>query len=371
MDNTVCSRETERDYTWDNAHATFSLSSFARDTLAPAFEGSLTTSRFVALSRRPGSPNGVILGVSVSTKRVDFRHRPIRTMAFFRAENPDEEKLLVSFFAECLRKPDAETVRNADSDVAKVVESLYKKKELDDFLEFCGSLPEVNGGGDMLADRRAIPRDYMTDRSALVESLPALIRDNKPFLLALTDRLPTDVLASLGSMFDHAVVRIFSKAITTSKKLPEPASQKYRRAAAIGGATILVLLVAAIGTCSRGSRQGEAKPPTGGRTNTPASRQDSAGLISTTATNSPTQEATLTNFHSASHKSSGVYVTPAITNAPPQEAAVTNDLPSSSQKGLGGPVTSAFTNTLQQKEAVTNSLKTASDGTRKRKTENE
>ena len=369
MDNTVCSRETERDYTWDNAHATFSLSSFARDTLAPAFEGSLTTSRFVALSRRPGSPNGVILGVSVSTKRVDFRHRPIRTMAFLRAENPDEEKLLVSFFAECLRKPDAETVRNADSDVAKVVESLYKKKEkeLDDFLEFCGSLPEVNGGGDMLADRWAIPRDYMTDRSALVESLPALIRDNKPFLLALTDRLPTDVLCSLGSMFDHAVVRIFSKATEKPEKLPEPASQKYRRAAAIGGAAILVLLAAAIGTCSRGSRQGEARSPTGGETNTPTSRHDSAGLISPVATNSPTQEATLTNVLSTSQKSSGGSVTPAITNAPAQEAALSN----SSQKGLGGPVTSAVTNTLQQKEAVTNSLKTASDGTRKRKTENE
>ena len=78
----------------------------------------------------------------------------------------------------------------------------------------------------------------------------------------------------------------------------------------------------------------------------------------------------MTNFHSASHKSSGVYVTPAITNAPQQEAMVTNAL-LSSQKGLGEPVTSATTNTLQQKEAITNSIKAVSSRTEKRKTEDE
>lgn len=141
-------------------------------------------------------------------------------------------------------------------------------------------------------------------------------------------------------------------------------------AAAIGGAVLLVLFAAAIGTCSRGGRQGEAKSLTGRGTNASASRQDSVGRISPAATNSPTQEATLTNILLASQKSSDVYVTPAITNAPQQESMVTNAL-LSSQKGLGGPVTSAVTNTLQQIEAVTNSLKTASDGTGKRKTENE
>lgn len=370
MDWTVCSRETERDYTWDNTHATHLVSEYAQELFSPAFEGSLTTSRVATLFRCQGVLSGVVLGVSVDTLRKDFRNRPIRTMVFLRAEKPEEADLLARFFAECLRKPDAETIYNAERGVAKAVESLYQTKKLDDFMQFCRSLPTVNGGGVKLTDRWAIPRDKTAPRSALVESLPALIADNKPFLLALTDRLPTEVLDSLGSMFDHAVVRIFSKAITTPEKLPEPASQKYRRAAAIGGAAILVLLAAAIGTCSRGSRQGEAKPPTGGRTNAPASRQDSAGLISTTATNSPTQEATVTNFHSASHKSSGVYVTPAITNAPQQEAMVTNAL-LSSQKGLGEPVTSATTNTLQQKEAITNSIKAVSSRTEKRKTEDE
>ncbi len=373
----VKTRESKRenDYDWNDYFPSNSDVITEATQFVRALEGSDVDRRFAAFVRSQTDAAPAVV-ISVSTRRRDDvggagRGRPIRTMAFLRAEKRDETDLLAAFFAECLRKSDAETIYNAKSDVAKAVESLYQTKKLDDFMQFCRSLPTVNGGGVKLADRWAIPRDKTAPRSALVESLPALIADNKPFLLALTDRLPTEVIDSLGSMFDHAVVRIFSKAITTPEKLPEPASQKYRRAAAIGGAAILVLLVAAIGTCSRGSRQGEAKPPTGGRTNTPASRQDSAGLISTTATNSPTQEATLTNFHSASHKSSGVYVTPAITNAPPQEAAVTNDLPSSSQKGLGGPVTSAFTNTLQQKEAVTNSLKTASDGTRKRKTENE
>ena len=97
MDWTVCSRETERDYTWDNTHASHPVAEYARGHFAPGFEGSLTTSRFAALLRCPGSPQGVMLCVSVSTDRMDFRHRPIRTMAFLRAENPDEEQLLVSF----------------------------------------------------------------------------------------------------------------------------------------------------------------------------------------------------------------------------------------------------------------------------------
>lgn len=257
MDWTVCSRETERDYTWDNTHASHLVSKYAQEFFSPAFEGSLTTSRVATLFRCQGVLSGVVLGVSVDTLRKDFRNRPIRTMAFLRAETPEEADLLARFFAECLRKPDAETIYDAESGVAKVVESLYQTKKLDDFMQFCRSLPTVNGGGVKLTERQAIPRDDTTARSALAESFPALVDDNKPFLLALTDRLPTDVIASLGSMFDHAVVRIFSKAITTDEKLPEPASQKYRWAAVIGGAVLLALLallVAAVRSCSREGR---------------------------------------------------------------------------------------------------------------------
>lgn len=373
MDWTVCSRETERDYTWDDTHASHLVSEYVQRLFAPAFEGSVTNSRFVTLLRCPNPLKGIILSVSASTDRRDLRHTSIRTLAVLRAETPEETDLLVRFFAECLRKVDKEVLYNAKSGVAKAVESLYQTKKLDDFMQFCRSLPTVNGGGVKLADRWAIPRGETADRSALVESLPALIGDNAPFLLALTDRLPTDVLASLGSMFDHAVVRIFSKATEKPEKLPEPASQKHRRAAAIGGAVFLVLFAAAIGTCSRGSRQGEAKPPTdetGGGTGMSTNRKDFVEMVELALTNSPAQEATVTNAPSTSQDGSGGSVTPATTNAPLQEAAVTNAL-LSSQKGLGGPVTSAVTNTLQQKEAVTNSLKTASDGTGKRKTENE
>ena len=216
MDYTVCSRETERDYTWDNAHASSSLASFARDTLAPAFEGSLTTSRFAAFLRCPGSPNGVILGVSVSTERVDFRHRPIRTMAFLRAENPDEEKLLASFFAEILRKKDEETLYNRESDVAKAVESLYQTKKKDEFLAFCKSLKPVDGKGVAPEDRCAFSRDNATERNLLIDILPAAITGNSSCLFAITDRRWTDVLVSLGSMFDRGTIRIFSKATARS-----------------------------------------------------------------------------------------------------------------------------------------------------------
>lgn len=259
MDWTICSRETERDYTWDNSHASHLVAEYAQGLFAPGFEGSLTTSRFAALLRCPGSPQGVILCVSVSTTRKDFRSRPIRTMVVLRAENPDEEELIVAFFAEGLRKSDTETLYDATSGVAKAVESLYQTKKPDDFLRFCRSLPAANGSGEKPTGRYGIPRGDASSRQKMAKSLPALIGDGKPFLIALTDRTPSDVIASLGTMVDRGVVRIFSKATTTVEKLPEPAPQKYARAATIGGVVVLsILFVAAIGPCCRGGGNGEA-----------------------------------------------------------------------------------------------------------------
>ena len=258
MDWTVCSRETERDYTWDTTHAGPVSAKNAQRFFAPAFEGSITRSRFAALLRSPNSPQGVILCVSVSTNRRDFSRTPIRTLTVLRAETPEETGLLAAFFAECLRKPDKETLYNPESKITQAVESLYQTKKPDDFLRFCRSLPTANGSGAKPTGRRAIPRGDTASRQEMVESLPALIGDGKPFLIALTDRTPSDVIASLGTMVDRGVVRIFSKATSTVEKLPEPAPQKYVRAAAIGGAVLLAILVAAIGPCSKPDREGPA-----------------------------------------------------------------------------------------------------------------
>ncbi len=257
MDWTVCSRETERDYTWNDIHASHPVAEYSRNIFAPAFEGSLTTSRFAALLRYPGSPQGVVLGVSVSTTRKDLSHCPIRTLAFLRGETPEETDLLAAFFAECLRKPDSETLYNAESGIAKAVESLYQTKKPDDFLRFCRSLPSANGGGVKPTGRYAIPRDDADTRCEMAESLSALKGEGGPFLIALTDRLPIDVLDSLGSMFDHATVRIFSKATTVNEPLPGGGPNTRVIAAAIGGAVILALLVAAGRLCRKAGGCGD------------------------------------------------------------------------------------------------------------------
>ena len=356
MDWTVCSRETECDYTWVNSPGSNHVSEYAQSFFAPAFEGSLTTSRFASLLRCPGVSPCLTLSVSVSTPRRDFRNRPIRTMTFLRAEKPEEADLLARFFAECLLKSDALTIYNTESDIAKAVDSLYKTKKLDDFLQFCRLLPRVTGGGVKLTDdRQVIPRDDTAARCALTESLPALIGDNKPFLLALTDRLPTDVLGSLGSMFDHAVIRIFSKATTTPEKLPEPVLQKHRRAAAIGGVALLALLVAAIGIFPRERREGETKfrgtteqqiPQIFGENDTDPSkwpwsscyachqqyttsrngnskrsvRPTDWWTCSSSDTNALTQDVTDTNIHPTSQYPSDGPATSAATKASPKEA---------------------------------------------------
>ena len=213
MDYSVCSREFERDYTWDNSHASQSVAKYAQNILAPAFEGSLTQSRFVALLRCPDSPSGVLLGVSVSTSRQDFRHRPIRTMAFLYATTNEETELLVAFFSECLRNEDVETIYNPESPVARAVESLYQNKNQNEFVKHCLSLHTVKGGKANLFGLRSIPRDDTNSRNELAESLATLVDGGSPFLVALTDRTPSDVLASLGTRFDRGVVRIFSKEV--------------------------------------------------------------------------------------------------------------------------------------------------------------
>ncbi len=252
MDWTVCSRETERDYTWDNTQASHPVAQYAQGRFAPGFEGSLTTSRFAALLRCPGSPRGVMLSASVSTERNDFRYRPIRTMVVLRAENPDEEKLLASFFAEILRKKDEETLRAPESGIAKAVESLYQTKKTDEFLAFCKSVKPVDGKGDAPKNRWAIPRNDEGERKSLADALPAAITGDSPFLFALTDRLPTDVLASLGSMFDRGTVWIFSEATTSKEPIPGGSPNTRAVAAAIGGIILLALLVAVRGCSNDG-----------------------------------------------------------------------------------------------------------------------
>lgn len=338
MDWTVCSRETERDYSWDN-HAPHVVAEFARGVLAPAFEGSLTTSRFAALLRQPDSPMSVMLCVSVSTARKDFRHRPIRTMAFLRASDSNEAGLLAAFFAACLREPDAKTLYDSDSPLAQAVESLYQEKTPDRFIEFCKGLPKSDGGGVPFSQRQAIPRDDLVDRKTSADALPSLIGEDAPFLVALTDRTPMDVLGSLGPVFGHATVRIFSKAVTSPEALREPDSQKNFRAAAIGVVVFLAILAAAIiGLGSKGDGDGAGDNSAGVEKRAscdPPGKLDPVGPGQTAATNVPTQaqgqEEMVTNtppIRSDPDKS----VSSATTNASPQVATGTKKLKATSTR---------------------------------------
>ena len=340
MDYTVCFREFERDYTWDISHASQSFAEFARVSLAPALEGALTTGRFAAFLRCPDSPQGVTLCVSVSTARRDFVGRPIRTMAFFRAETPEETHLLAAFFAECLRKPDEETLYDADSPLAKAVESLYQTKKLDDFIRFCRSLPAANGSGLKPTVSCAFPRDFVNARLATVDALPALINGGAPFLIVLTDRTSADVLASLGSMFYRRLVYIFSKPTTAVEELAEPASQKYVRAAAIGVAVILAVLAAAIGSCSRGcgkADDNDASKDAIGAQGCGTNAAPDRGIVEA---NDQTDRTCGGTISATDRVGSGGLVTPATTNTPPQETVVTNSLTAASandnRKGRDG-----------------------------------
>ena len=262
MKAAVKTREFKRDldYDWEDYFPSDKTLVSEAGMLHRALEGADDSSRFAALLR-PATDVGVTLVVSVCTVRKDAVGRPIRTMAFLRAENSDEERLLASFFAEILRNKDKETLYNPESGVAKAVESLYQTKKTDKFLAFCKLLKTADG--KVVAPKKswAIPRNDndVTERTSLADALTAAITGNSAFFFALTDRPWTKVYTSLDSMSDRRTVWIFSKATTAKEPIPGGPPNTRAVAAAIGGTILLALLVAAIGgPCSRRSGGGEA-----------------------------------------------------------------------------------------------------------------
>ncbi len=263
----LITREFERDldYDWEDYFPSDkALLSEARK-FHSALEGSYADDRFAALLRP--CYGAVTLCVSVSTNRRDSPGRPIRTIVVAQSGSPADSDLLIRFFAECLSRHDDETLYKPESDVAKSVESLYQTKRPDEFIRYCKSLNPVGMARGTAKERRsaAFPRGDMDERSALVATLPALLDGGSPFLFAIVERQPDDVLEALGSMFDKAEIGIFSQAVAKPQELRPHSmaaegtnSQKYIRAAAIGGAVIIGILVAAIGSCS-GDREGDEK----------------------------------------------------------------------------------------------------------------
>lgn len=348
MEYTICTREFERDYFWDNTHASSKLAEPARSVFFPAFEGSMTTSRFSAFLRRPGSAEEVLLCVSVSTDRKDFRHRPIRTMAFLLAESVEEANLLAAFFAECLRKPDKETLYDAESPVARAVEGLYQTKGLEEFTEFCRSLPPVEMHGGEPSGRREFPRNGTADRETLAKSLSALVEGDKPFLLVITDREPTAVLESLGTLFDDGTVRIFSKEVSEAKELPEKEGPKKNFFDGRIGGLLLAAVMAVVciwavrELCKPGVSQSNPPPGfstlgedgTGHSDGGATSGGDSPGMESGVAEGGVTAPADLNPRVAADVSEFGILETPAMPET--GDRTVSKPEPREEEGGAGG-----------------------------------
>ena len=305
------------------------------------------------------------------TDREDSRGRPIFVHAALKAENSKDVFDLVSFVSsllvrekELLPKWTAFFSEAFDKGVLGAYPDISRLSRKESSQETIG--------------RFVYPREDPSARDSIAKRLCSGVNLSVPLAVGTTGRSGKGIFERVCRSRAAWQTAFFSSACSM-KTMLQVAAEPPREiksntrvvAAAIGGAVLLVLFVAALGTCSR--RNGVANSSRGGAddgTSISTNLQVIGGMVANGVTNAPSQEAAVTNASSTSRDGSGGYVTPATTNAPLQEVAVTNAL-LSSQKGLGGPVTSAVTNTLQQKEALTNSLKTASDGTGKRKTENE
>lgn len=245
------------------------------------------------------------------TNKEDSRGRQIFIHAALQAENSKEILDLVGFVASLLAREE-ELLPKWTSFFSEVFDK-----------GIVGAFPDTSHPIPLASQesigRFVYPRKDASSRDSIARRLGSGVNLTMPLAVGTTGRGGKGIFERVCRSEKQWQTAFFSSTCSAKEELQvaeEPPSEigpnTRAVAAAIGGAVLLVLIVAAIGPCS-GGRRDEVKTQTSGGTNAPASLQVSVG-----------------------------------------------------------PVTSAVTNTLQQIEAVeTNSIKAVSPRTEKRKTENE
>ena len=159
------------------------------------------------------------------------------------------------------------------------------------------------------------PREDALERDSIAKRLCAGVDLSVPLAVGTTGRSGKGIFERVCRS-DAAWQTAFFSSACSKKTMLQVAAEPPREiksntrvvAAARGGAVLLVLFAAAIGTCSRGDGKGEANPPRGGAddgTSMSTNLQVIGGMVANGVTNAPSQEAAVTNSHKATADRTG------------------------------------------------------------------
>lgn len=198
------------------------------------------------------------------TSREDSRGRPIFVHAALQAENSKDVLDLVGFVASLLVR-EGELLPKWTAFFSEVFDN-----------GVVGTFPDTSHlirteSSQESIGRFVYPREDALARDSIAKRLCAGVNLSVPLAVGTTGRSGKGIFERVcrsGNMWQTA---FFSSSCSMKAELQvavEPTQEKKPNtraiAAAIGGAAIFVILAAAIGTCSRGSRKDGSNPPGGG-----------------------------------------------------------------------------------------------------------
>ena len=181
-----------------------------------AFSTIRTGSSFLVLVRDKGL---LSLCVDAPTLReeVGQHRRPIKDTLYLQAENPTDEVVLCGFAKRCLLVDDAEGLGNPRSEVGAAVDDIWATASLKNFRAKFGGVQPEQAGELVGGESWVYPRQDLAARRTFAQKVRAAVAGPRPFLVALTDRTPSEALSELRSFSGPSVV--FSSRIASAQKV--------------------------------------------------------------------------------------------------------------------------------------------------------
>lgn len=200
-------------------------------------------SSFLVLLRDKGM---LSLCVDAPTLReeVGQHRRPIKDTLYLQAENPADETVLCGFAERCLSVDDEEGLGKPRSEVGAAVDEIWATASLQNFKAKFGGVQVRQGGESVNCESWVYPRQDLVARRMFAQKVRSAVACPRPFLVALTDRTPSEALSELRSFSGQSVV--FSARIASAQKVARAPFPFNRTGAMIAAGAAIVLSVWAI-----------------------------------------------------------------------------------------------------------------------------
>lgn len=231
------------------------------EVVSRAFSTIRIGSSFLVLLRVKGL---LSLCVDAPTLReeVGQHRRPIKDTLYLQAENPADEAVLCGFTERCLSVDDAEGLGNPRSEVGAAVDEIWTTTSTSNFMMKFGGVQSESVGESVGGESWVYPRQDIAARRLFARKVRPAVAGPKPFLVALTDRTPSEALSELH-IFSGPFVA-FSARITSAQRVGHsdfPIALPKRNRAGLLIAGGLLALLASLATCRKGTSPSSEREP--------------------------------------------------------------------------------------------------------------